>query len=778
MRNRLTMLAALGCGAVWADNPLVTHIYTADPTARVFNDVLYVYPSHDINEQNGLSGKNGFMMRDYHVFSTTDLINYTDHGVILDQEDVDWVDNNSFAMWAPDCIEKGGKFYFYFPGNFKVGVAVSDSPTGPFVPHQKPIEHANGIDPGIFIDDDGTPYLYFGGGKETHSLKGMRMKADMITPDMQPVSLNLPEKYKEGSFMFKRGGLYYFTFPHDTKGSEDIAYAVGKSPLGPFEYKGVILDRWTDNCWTIHHSVVQYKGQWYLFYHHHDLTKDGTLRSMCADKLEFNDDGTIRKVIPTRRGIGIRQAKDVIQVDRFSESSGLNTPAFGMNEYGGFYLSGIKEGSWLRYGDVDFGENRFPSVSARIFANGRSGSIELRVGHKDGLKLATIPVPADTGLKWTVVTAPVEMTAKGIEDLVLVFRTLGEESDPYFVDWVRFNTPETVQVCFSGNGCGKVLINGSQEIPSHNVNALIDSAKWRESVTAVPGKGSHFTGFEQNGNPVGKITKINSGDRICAAFKQDYPNLNILEKLEAEQFTYNGGVLAIDGVEGARGIGHIKNGSSVLFKNVDFGDGAVGFSARAAALAGGKIEIHLDNSGGTPAGLLGVGGAGGRGPWEIYKMNGQFPGGVHDVYLKFSGEPDSALFEINWFKFLPVFRGNRQINAADYSEQSGINTEPCSEGGRNVGYIENGDSITFRNVVFDQPAAKISARVACGTSGGKITVEISGVSAGLAVKPTGGWQNWETVSSPVSVPKGTHDITVKFSGGTGYLFNLNWLQFE
>ena len=112
---------------VFADNPLVTHIYTADPTARVFNDTLYVYPSHDVPESDGKTGNNNFFMEDYHVFSTVDLMHFTDHGMILHQRDVDWVDNDSNAMWAPDCVEKDGKYYFYFPGNFKIAGAAGSA---------------------------------------------------------------------------------------------------------------------------------------------------------------------------------------------------------------------------------------------------------------------------------------------------------------------------------------------------------------------------------------------------------------------------------------------------------------------------------------------------------------------------------------------------------------------------------------------------------------------------------------------------------------------------
>lgn len=294
--------------SVIAQNPFVTHIYTADPTARVFNDTLYVYPSHDIQCEPGF-GVNGFCMEDYHVFSTTDFGEWTDHGVILTQEDAAWIMPESYSLWAPDCIEKNGKYYFYYPAKpkdgsafMRVGIAVADHPAGPFTAMQSYLPGVKGIDPGLFVDDNGAAYLYFAGGG---TLQVARLRDDMmaLTSPVQNV-IHLPsEGYKEGPFLFKRDSIYYFTFPHAPSGSEEIAYAMGTSPTGPFTYKGKIMDRWTDGCWTNHHSIVEYKGLWYMFYHHHDLSGDGSLRSIRVDRLFFNDDGSIRKVIPTLEGV-------------------------------------------------------------------------------------------------------------------------------------------------------------------------------------------------------------------------------------------------------------------------------------------------------------------------------------------------------------------------------------------------------------------------------------------------------------------------------------------
>lgn len=166
MKGKLLFLCMflLGVGTMVAQNPIISGQFTADPTARVFNGKIYVYPSHDIKAPEG-QRQDWFCMEDYHVFSSEDLVNWTDHGMILSQDDVPWVKPKSYSMWAPDCVEKNGRYYFYFPSTptngrgFGIGVAVGNSPEGPFRPMWRPIEGIAGIDPGVLIDDDGQAYI-------------------------------------------------------------------------------------------------------------------------------------------------------------------------------------------------------------------------------------------------------------------------------------------------------------------------------------------------------------------------------------------------------------------------------------------------------------------------------------------------------------------------------------------------------------------------------------------------------------------------------------------
>src|SRR6186713_199215 len=192
------LITLLNAPAAFATNPFITDQFTADPTARVFEGRVYVYPSHDIREPPGYTGRpNWFVMEDYHVFSSENLTDWTDHGVILTQKDVPWAKPDGFAMWAPDCVFKDGKYYFYFPamakgGGMKIGVAVSDKPYGPFKPETTPIEGVKGIDPGVFIDKDGSAYMSWSAADKLFIAK---LKPNMLEIEGEPQAIDsLPKK--------------------------------------------------------------------------------------------------------------------------------------------------------------------------------------------------------------------------------------------------------------------------------------------------------------------------------------------------------------------------------------------------------------------------------------------------------------------------------------------------------------------------------------------------------------------------------------------------------
>lgn len=322
--------------------------YMADPSANVFNDRLYIYPSHDRDSGEAFDDDGGhFQMRDYHVLSLDDVANgeITDHGVILDVDQVEWAEKQ---MWDNDVIEKNGKYYLVFSakdynGVFHLGVAIADKPEGPFIPEPHPIRGSFSIDPCLFKDDDGTIYCYYGGlwggqlqwygltpqasaneegvvmGPAPDKKTPMFLPADSpavpslmakMSDDMlqfaeaphpvvildengEPLKASDPHRFFEASWMHKHNGKYYFSY--STGDSHYLCYAIGDSPYGPFTFKGVILDPVVG--WTTHHSIVKFKDEWFLFYHDCVPSNDTTwLRSLKVQKLYYNDDGTIKKV--------------------------------------------------------------------------------------------------------------------------------------------------------------------------------------------------------------------------------------------------------------------------------------------------------------------------------------------------------------------------------------------------------------------------------------------------------------------------------------------------
>lgn len=305
--------------------------YMADPSVHVFNDKLYIYPSHDWDSGAAFDDDGGhFEMKDYHVLTLTDIENEeaTDCGKILDLQDIPWAGRQ---MWDNDVVEKDGKYYLIFSAKdkndvFHLGVAVADRPEGPFKPQPDPIRGSYSIDPCVFKDDDGSIYVYFGGlwggqlqrykdnkaiGKEylpegdepALPSRVVKMTDDVLQfaeepkpvlvvgDNGEPLKASDPHRFFEASWMHKCNGKYYFSY--STGDTHMLCYAVGDNPYGPFTYKGVVLEPVVG--WTTHHSIVQYKGKWYLFHHDCVPSNDITwLRSLKVLELDVNADGEIK----------------------------------------------------------------------------------------------------------------------------------------------------------------------------------------------------------------------------------------------------------------------------------------------------------------------------------------------------------------------------------------------------------------------------------------------------------------------------------------------------
>lgn len=324
-------------GRAFIAQPLVSDIYTADPSAHVWNGKIYVYPSHDIDAgipDDDLGSQ--YAMRDYRVLSMDKIGGpVTVHDVALDVKDVPWA---SKQMWAPDAAFKNGTYFLYFPakdkdGIFRLGVATSQSPTGPFKAEAEPIRGSFSMDPQAFADSDGKHYMVFGGiwggqlqkwatGKYDASIGETDLKRDdqpalapkiaLLDPTMKqfaeaPRDVQILDeagkpilggdherRFFEGAWVFKRGGTYYFTY--STGDTHKLAYATGDNPYGPFRFRGHFLK--PVQGWTTHHSVVEVEGKWWLFYHDTQLSGKNHLRNVKVTPLTFNADGSIQMIDP------------------------------------------------------------------------------------------------------------------------------------------------------------------------------------------------------------------------------------------------------------------------------------------------------------------------------------------------------------------------------------------------------------------------------------------------------------------------------------------------
>ncbi|PLK42813.1 glycoside hydrolase family 43 protein [Emticicia sp. TH156] len=314
--------------------PLVSHIFTADPSAHVFKGRIYIYPSHDI-ESGIKQDDNGshFDMKDYHILSMDSPTGkVTDHGVALDIKDIPWAGRQ---LWAPDAAYKNGTYYLYFPVKdkqdvFRIGVATSKKPEGPFKPEKTPMEGTFSIDPTVFQDTDGKYYMYFGGiwggqlqrwasgkyeadgklrttNEQALLPKIARLSNDMLTlaepaKDIRIVDENgklftegnNDKRFFEAAWVHKYKGKYYLSY--STGDTHNICYAIGDNPYGPFTYKGIVLK--PVEGWTNHHSIIEFKGKWYLYYHDVQISGQTHLRNIKVTELKYNPDGTIQTIEP------------------------------------------------------------------------------------------------------------------------------------------------------------------------------------------------------------------------------------------------------------------------------------------------------------------------------------------------------------------------------------------------------------------------------------------------------------------------------------------------
>lgn len=457
---------AVNTAAGLAQNPIVSHCYTADPAPMVFegNDSLYVYCDEDMN----IPGVHDFYYMDvWRVYSTVDMVNWTDHGLAMPRAAFAWAKEGT--AWASQCVKSGNTYYWYMCAQKKegwvhhIGVGKSDKPSGPFKDARKaPLISTNtggDIDPTVFIDDNGDTYLYWGNNKVCYAKLRNMLLISNASENNGIVEIPLTKEsfggvkvddkvvgddcYEEGPWLDKRGDNYYLIYAAGGV-PEHISYAMSKSPQGPWEYKGQVMTQQNTGSFTNHSGIVNYKGQDYFFYHTGWAKGGGGFnRSMSVEKMYFNADGTIKPVTATHKGVEplctmnpyLRQQAETMNV-------GIGVKVVG-DEKTGVYVTDIHQGDSIRVRNVDFGNDGAESITVRVASNGKAGNLLVRQDNARGLLLAKLKVPNTGGADvWEEINIPLNLILKGVHDVHFSFtgKPADDETTLFNFDWWKFTS--------------------------------------------------------------------------------------------------------------------------------------------------------------------------------------------------------------------------------------------------------------------------------------------------------------------------------------------------
>lgn len=426
----------LSCLNVNAQRPIIQTKYTADPAPMVYNDTVFLYTTHDEDDAEG------FKMQDWLLYTSTDMVNWTDHGIVASLKSFDWVKRDNGA-WAEQVVERNGKFYMYCPihGN-GIGVLVSDSPYGPFKdPLGKPLvwqkEHWDDIDPTVFIDEDGQAYMYWG----NPSCYYVKLNEDMISYSGDIVKLKeTPEHYQEGPWFYKRNGHYYLAFA-STCCPEGIGYAMSDSPTGPWKTKGYIM-RPTERTRGNHPGIMDYKGKSYVFGLNYDLLKLETnthyeRRSVSVAEMHYNEDGTIQEVPywedTKLEQIGTFNPFRKVEAETMAWGYGLKTAP---NADKSLSVVDVNNGEYICVRGVDFGKNKARRFEVSALPL-EGGNLKIRLDAPDGKIVGNVNIPqGNETSKYELYSCEVNAFS-GIHDLYLSFE--GENNKDLFeLDYWKF----------------------------------------------------------------------------------------------------------------------------------------------------------------------------------------------------------------------------------------------------------------------------------------------------------------------------------------------------
>ena len=453
------MLLATGAKA---QNPFVQTWCTSDPAPMVHNGTMYVYTGHDED------GADFFWMQEWRVYSTQDMVNWQDHGSPLALESFSWADDRA---WASQTVERDGKFYWYIcahskiSGGMAIGVAVGDSPTGPFRDALGKPLFENGswdhIDPTVFIDDDDQAWLMWGNPQVYY----LKLNRDMISYEGELGKLPMTEEafggpmmkerekgktykdsYVEGPWLTKRNGTYQLLYAAGGV-PEHISYSTAPSPLGPWKYAGEIMPLSNTNSFTNHCGVADFKGHSYFFYHTGKLPQGGGFgRSVAVEEFKYNADGSFPTILPTDEGVkpvGEFNPYRKVEAETMAFSKGVKTE---QNDEVGVYVSDIHNGDYIKLQNVCFCNKLPRTFTARVASGLRGGQIEVRLDSIKGKLACRLEVPATGGWeKWQTLTADFTEIVKGRHDLYLVFT--GRKGPKLFnFDWWEMRGLEQVNM--------------------------------------------------------------------------------------------------------------------------------------------------------------------------------------------------------------------------------------------------------------------------------------------------------------------------------------------
>ncbi len=448
---------------VFADYPIVSHRYLADPASLVHNGRVYLFASND-DDNNG-----NYQMRSIVCVSSSDLKNWTDHGVVFEvPQNANWAGNS----WAPSIVERNGKFYLYFGNNASnIGVAVADSPTGPFVdplgsslvdsstPGVQPADNIWIFDPMAFVDDDGQAYLYFGGNGE-NNFRVIKLNDDMISVDGAATRFFVPYFF-EAAWMHKYNGTYYFSYSTNPGNGIRIDYMTSTDPMSGFMYQGIISGNppQNDNN-NNHHALFEFKGEWYQAYHNRVVASEagiptGYKRNLAIDKIVHQSNGTISQMQHTVDGLsqlGYLNPFIRVEAETMDNQYGIETEVCSA---GGMNIAYIEDGDWVKVRGVDFGAIGADGFSASVASITGDGFIEVRLNDPNGEIMGTLPVPNTGGYQaWETHTTPINRIT-GVQDVYFVFKGASQ----YFLNmdhWQFQSSQEAASFISLEAECGEV----------------------------------------------------------------------------------------------------------------------------------------------------------------------------------------------------------------------------------------------------------------------------------------------------------------------------------